>query len=671
MKIKNRTWLIGLCLVIAFLLLGQLSAFAADSSGTTYYVDAQNGSDNASGLNPTSAWKTLSKVNGIEFQPGDRILFKANNTWGGQLWPKGSGNAEKSIIIDRYGEGENPHIQGNMDEGAAVYLFNQQYWEINNLEITNASNVKADRQGICFENRDAGTLKHIYIKNCNIHDVTGVEITTGVGSSKCNGGIIGKITTANPITGVGAVPSKWEDILIDGNEVKSLGREGIYFYSYWSIRWNLDEPNAGAYYPSEGVIVRNNTVDNIDGDGIVITCCDGAIVEHNYVRAANSRPNGRYHAGVWMWSADNCIFRYNEVCETKTILDGMAFDFDNCTTGNVYEYNYSHDNEGGFMLLCSSNRSSSNTVRYNLSVNDGCVANSQVIMMYGTNTYDVSFYNNTFIYGDTPFVRQAHKASGDNASDISFKNNIIYKVQGTESLETLGCIYAYNNYYGIQPPLMDGHAIVGDPLFNGTGNAPEKYKLQDNSPCIDAGIAILGNGGTDYWGNTLYNGLPDIGFEEHGANARNIVMDADITANFYNNEANRLQDGIYNTVQASDLWTTWEENIPLGGNSGVISLEWSEEHSIREITLYHYTDSISVFPVTVILKCTNASGQVSILTHTSGIPDVLISANGKTMSAVTYTLVNDVETDNLLIELKTPENGRNSVGLSEIVIIAQ
>ena len=62
---------------------------------------------------------------------------------------------------------------------------------------------------------------------------------------------------------MGAVPSKWEDILIDGNEVKNLGREGIYFYSYWSIRWNLDEPNAGAYYPSEGVIVRTNTVDNI------------------------------------------------------------------------------------------------------------------------------------------------------------------------------------------------------------------------------------------------------------------------------------------------------------------------------------------------------------------------------------------------------------------------
>lgn len=59
--------------------------------------------------------------------------------------------------------------------------------------------------------------------------MTGVEITTGVGSSKCNGGIVGKITTQNPSTGEGAVKSKWEDIIIDGNSVKDLGREGIYF----------------------------------------------------------------------------------------------------------------------------------------------------------------------------------------------------------------------------------------------------------------------------------------------------------------------------------------------------------------------------------------------------------------------------------------------------------
>ena len=61
----------------------------------------------------------------------------------------------------------------------------------------------------------------------------------------------------------------------------------------------MEEPNAGEYYPSTQVIVSNNKVENVDGDGIVITCCDGALVEHNYVRGANSRPNGKYHAGVW------------------------------------------------------------------------------------------------------------------------------------------------------------------------------------------------------------------------------------------------------------------------------------------------------------------------------------------------------------------------------------
>lgn len=544
MKIRRLNYVVLLFALFTFLFCGKMTVKAEDRSGLTYYVDAEKGNDNESGRSPEEAWKTLEKVNSMLFQPGDTILFKAEGTWEGQLWPKGSGNEENSIIIDRYGEGKDPYIKGNMDQGAAVYLYNQQYWEINHLEITNNATVKGDRQGICFENQDAGILKHIYVKNCNIHDVTGVEITTGVGSSKCNGGIVGKITTQNPSTGEGAVKSKWEDIIIDGNSVKDLGREGIYFYSYWSIRWGLEEPNAGEYYPSTQVIVSNNKVENVDGDGIVITCCDGALVEHNYVRGANSRPNGKYHAGVWMWSSDNCVFRYNEVCETKTTLDGMAFDFDNCTTGNIYEYNYSHDNEGGFILLCSSNRSSDNIVRYNLSVNDGCVANSQV--------------------------------------------------------------------------------------------------------------------------NILYNGQPDVGFEEHGCKAENIASIAEISANFYGDEVKRLKDGVYNTVNPSELWTTWEENIPLGGNTGVITLKWQEKHPIREITMYHYTDTISAFPESVLFY--SKEDNEKLIEYVSNEPEEVYSEDGKNLYAVTYEFTNDLNTDNIKIVLQTTENERHSVGLSEIII---
>ena len=672
MKIKKWSMLAILVAFFSCMFFMEMPVKAEELLGKTYYIDARGGNDSASGLEPSSAWKTLEKVNETTFQPGDRILFKAGETWEGQLWPKGSGSEGKPIVIDRYGEGADPYIKGNVKAGAAVYLYNQEYWEINHLEITNTSDVKGDRQGICFENKDAGTLRHIYIKNCNIHDVTGVEITTGVGTSKCNGGIIGKISTKNPSTGEGAVKSKWEDILIDGNSVKDLGREGIYFYSYWSVRWNLDEPDAGEYYPSEKVVVSNNKVENIDGDGIVITCCDGAIVERNFVRAANSRPNGKYHAGVWMWSSDNCIFRYNEVCETKTTLDGMAFDFDNCTTGNIYEYNYSHDNEGGFILLCSSNKNSNNIVRYNLSVNDGCVKNSQVIMMYGTNTKDISFYNNTFVYGDTLFVRQAHKGSGDNASNISFKNNIIYKTSGNETLETLGCTYDYNNYYGVNAVASDQHAVIENPLFVGTGEKTEQFKIQDGSPCVDAGTVIPENGSKDYWGNELYNGLPDIGFEEHGKKepneSDNLMAQAQLHSNFHDDEVGRLKDGVYRTTASSDLWTTWEQTIPAEGNSGIVTAKWDTAQHIEKITLYHYTDSVSAEPAEVLFRYTGSDGQEKNAEYVQGERTQVIASGGKSVYAVTYTFSNALEAQQLKIELKTPAQGGKCVGLTEIVI---
>ena len=51
-----------------------LPFFPAQSA--TYYVDAKNGNDGNSGTSPTSAWKSLEKVGGFQFQPGDAVLFK-------------------------------------------------------------------------------------------------------------------------------------------------------------------------------------------------------------------------------------------------------------------------------------------------------------------------------------------------------------------------------------------------------------------------------------------------------------------------------------------------------------------------------------------------------------------------------------------------------------------
>ena len=151
---------------------------------TTYYVDAQNGNDATSGTSTSNAWKTLTKVNSFTFPAGSEIRFKAGGIWYGQLHPKGSGAAGAVNKIDRYGSGNAPIIDG---QGTAskppVYLYNQQYWEIRNLEIinTDGGSPRRARRGVFILGEDAGQLKHIVLSNLYIHDVNGESDPRGAG----------------------------------------------------------------------------------------------------------------------------------------------------------------------------------------------------------------------------------------------------------------------------------------------------------------------------------------------------------------------------------------------------------------------------------------------------------------------------------------------------------
>ena len=79
----------------------------------------------------------------------------------------------------------------------------------------------------------------------------------------------------------------------------------------------------------------------------------------------------------------------------------MAFDFDYGVQNCVYEYNYSHDNLGGFLMLCPGPGASVNNIaRYNVSVNDGKYDGAPMIRM-GTGKYGslgIQIYNNTMYW---------------------------------------------------------------------------------------------------------------------------------------------------------------------------------------------------------------------------------------------------------------------------------
>ncbi|HWE53493.1 MAG TPA: right-handed parallel beta-helix repeat-containing protein [Bryobacteraceae bacterium] len=322
----------------------------------TYYFDSERGADANSGISDRAPWKTLDKLNATRFQPGDRILLKSGSVWQGQLAPAGSGREGASIVIDRYGKGPRPHIDGAGRVEDAIRLYNVEWIEVRNLEVTNQGAAPAIRRGVHIFLDNFGAARHIVVAGLYIHDVNGSN------QRKDNGGIIFR-TNGNQ------TPSRFDGLTIERNIVWKVDRSAIAAQSYHSSRRR--------WFPSLNVIIRDNFVDDIGGDGIVPWATDGVLVEHNIARDCNRRA-GSYNAGIWPWSTDNSLFQLNEASFTRTTRDGEGFDSDYNSQNTIFQYNYSHDNEGGFMLICTPGHRNpqdnignlGTVIRYNISRND-------------------------------------------------------------------------------------------------------------------------------------------------------------------------------------------------------------------------------------------------------------------------------------------------------------
>jgi hypothetical protein len=89
-----------------------LIAFGLTANATNYYV-SNSGNDSNNGTDPSTAWKTLDKVNSFnEFMPGDKILFKKGDTFYGTITVSNSGSSGSPITYGAYGTGANPVITG-------------------------------------------------------------------------------------------------------------------------------------------------------------------------------------------------------------------------------------------------------------------------------------------------------------------------------------------------------------------------------------------------------------------------------------------------------------------------------------------------------------------------------------------------------------------------------
>ena len=485
--------------IVLAVIAGFFGFVPAYANNATYYVDNANGNDNNNGTSTSTAWKTLSKVNSKTFAPGDRILLKKGGSWTGQLYPKGSGTSGSPIVIDSYGTGNRPIINGSGIAGGAVYLYNQKFWEIKNLEVTNKGSVNgAWRQGILIKGENAGTLNYLRINGCYVHNVNGyTDNNNGWDQWNTSGGIIFMITGSVSQT-------TFNDIIIDGNTVSYNDSKGIVTNSLgWGGFTNLT--------------VSNNTVDHNAGDGIMIADATSPLIQYNVaIHNHNGCPDNSC-VGIWFIRSANAVCQYNEAYETQTLSDGMGFDIDWDTSNGAMQYNYSHDNVGGFMLVCcdgTEGRTNTNgVVRYNISQNDG---NYMVITLSGP-VNGTRIYNNTIYVGAgrTPQVIGGGDWGGLPQNTV-ISNNIFYLAgKATWDFSSMNNTTFNNNlYYGYHDAsepstTYDPYKLTSDPRLVNPGSAgtgrtsTDGYKLGTGSPAINSGILIGSNGGKDYWGNPV------------------------------------------------------------------------------------------------------------------------------------------------------------------------
>jgi len=333
---------------------------------TNYYVDFAGGDDANSGTSHVSAWKNLTKVNGITFFPGDSILLKYGAVWNDQqLAPLGSGIENSPIVISAYGNPDDgkPILNGNGAVQDVVSLYNQEWIEVWNLEISNfkAGDLIDDpasfKRGVYISGSNCGELEHIYLVNLYVHSVNGY----GVGSNegKNNGGIFFEIRGTS-------TPGWFNDFLIEGCHIYDVIRTGISNRSTWNDR------SHGTWVPSHNIRIRNTIVEKAGFNGMIPRYSDGILVE--YCTFINNGMHGNGNA-IFQTGSDNTIYQYNEAYGTvfnPEDHDAAGFDGGGHNNNVLIQYNYSHDNGLGGIVIGLSNGivNDGARIRYNILQNN-------------------------------------------------------------------------------------------------------------------------------------------------------------------------------------------------------------------------------------------------------------------------------------------------------------
>jgi hypothetical protein len=452
MNFKKYLWACVAAVLAVFFVCGKSVAQQKKADYTKYYVS--NGGDDNNPGTIDAPFRTIQKINGLNFKPGTWVYFKGGDTFKGTLiiGVDKAGTKKSPVVICSYGK---DMAIISADSTLAVSVYKTNYVFVLDLKLRGLGRKTGSREnGIAILNSE-----HI---EASILDISGFQ----------KSGLL--IDSSSHV--------KCEHVFVHDNGSAGITVEG---------RTKKDSRNIYIF----GCRAENNPgdptkLDNHSGNGIVVGHCTNVVID-----ACTATNNGwdmprigNGPVGIWCYEADsvliqNCLSYNNKT--SKGGADGGGFDFDGGTTNSIIEYCYSYGNQGsGYCIFqyWGASPFHGNIIRNNISYNDGTVSDSQAGLYVWNSSGDAKqFYNckvyDNIIYNSKVAVISFSETSANNGFDF-YHNIFVGKdvlIRGRDSLGK--CVFTGNDWWS----LTSGFNIDGIKNLNAwsakTGKEQKNGKL--------------------------------------------------------------------------------------------------------------------------------------------------------------------------------------------------
>lgn len=465
--------------------------FSASTGITgTYYIDAVNGSDAATGTSETEAWRTFANVNNKVLAAGTKILLKKGSVWNQRLEIRGAGTANNWIQVDSYGTDPNkPKISltnNANDIGLLICDLDKttgtakqqsiSYIKIQNLEISNT------RLGIYYRSITGTTNTGFVVDNVTFNNINCDPVMTAINNSsnknaeitsqllapkgnlqtltgETNGGereyifpaaiFVGGITQINQtISGNHTtVLTEWQVSNCEFNEAIA----GIMSVFYWPVS-NTDGANIWRQLvhkvkffncTSTGIVNGVLGLDCINGgavpdaDGVMQPDANGWGLIKNVNVTMGSAVSGRtWPNGTTGVILSNCQNMLVDSCEFSDLLnqnnpDGCGFDFETHNHNVTIQNTKFINNDGHSILLMNGGSFGGNS---NILIQKNLIAKN---VKNSTSTTEFLFsldsdgHSNVKVRNNQVFMRKTNKDNKNvyflpNRAYITASNNDLY-----------------------------------------------------------------------------------------------------------------------------------------------------------------------------------------------------------------------------------------------------